>query len=105
MSALMSPSASSTRELVCDSEYDTGSTRSSSSSTPTLKGAGDTYQACPTTLATLHVGTARDPTPSAPARVSPDHARGRRGAARAARDGGRDRPRLHRAHVGVAHAQ
>src|SRR6476661_3201770 len=50
MSALVSPSASSTRVLECDSPCETGSTRSSSSSTPTLNGAGDTPEACPTTL-------------------------------------------------------
>src|SRR3954452_5356596 len=50
MSAPVSPIASSTRELECDSACETGSTRSSSSSTPTLNWAGDTSQGCLTTL-------------------------------------------------------
>src|SRR4051794_20616067 len=51
MSKPVPPIASSTRELVCERAWVTGSTRSSSSSTPTLNWVGDTHQGCPTTLA------------------------------------------------------
>src|SRR3954451_127966 len=105
MSELVSPIASSTRELVCASACETGSTRSSSSSTPTLKGARATREGCPTTLPGSHVGTARDPAAAVSARLSPGHPRGRAGPAGVARAARRHRPHLHPAHLGVADAE
>src|SRR3954471_10583047 len=105
MSALVSPSAASTRELVCESACETGSTRSSSSSTPTVSGAGDTPKECPTTLPGWYVGPARDPAARVSARLSPGHARGRGRRAGTAGDADRYRAHLHQPHLGLADAE